>query len=72
MVGPDPPSGAKLGRGGKVTVTVSAGRPEVPSLSGLNVEKATAGSTPWGSSSAASSGPAVATCSSPSPVRAAR
>ncbi len=42
VVGTDPASGAKIGRGGKVTVTVSMGRPVVPKLNGLNVEKATA------------------------------
>ena len=42
VVGTDPASGTKIGRGGKVTVTVSKGRPVVPKLNGLNVEKATA------------------------------
>ena len=42
VVGTDPASGAKVARGTKVTVTVSKGRPVVPKLNGLNVEKATA------------------------------
>jgi serine/threonine-protein kinase len=42
VVGTDPAAGAKVGRGGKVTITVSKGRPVVPKLNGLNVEKATA------------------------------
>ncbi len=42
VVGTDPAAGAKLKRGTKVTVTVSKGRPVVPKLNGLNVEKATA------------------------------
>ena len=42
VVGTDPASGTKVGRGSKVTVTVSRGRPVVPKLNGLNVEKATA------------------------------
>ena len=42
VIGTDPASGAKVGRGAKVTVTVSKGRPVVPKLNGLNVEKATA------------------------------